>query len=94
MTFFQSCIIMNLPHCPVHRIVIYHVLIIYIKYKVKSLEMYQQEEQNTVPLATLLDVVNTQRCFGNRCFGQGRFEDAKDRYKQVSKMKDGFPLAC
>uniref|UniRef100_A0A8K9XU13 peptidylprolyl isomerase n=1 Tax=Oncorhynchus mykiss TaxID=8022 RepID=A0A8K9XU13_ONCMY len=41
------------------------------------------EEQNTVPLSTLFNVVDTERSFGNRCFNQSRFEDAKDRYKQV-----------
>ncbi|XP_063047978.1 inactive peptidyl-prolyl cis-trans isomerase FKBP6 [Engraulis encrasicolus] len=39
-------------------------------------------EQNDVALATTLDVVNTLRLFGNRCFRQSRFEDGKDRYKQ------------
>lgn len=43
-----------------------------------------QEEQNTVPLSTLLDVVNTLRSFGNRCFNQSRYDHAKDRYKQVN----------
>uniref|UniRef100_A0A8C7PWH4 peptidylprolyl isomerase n=1 Tax=Oncorhynchus mykiss TaxID=8022 RepID=A0A8C7PWH4_ONCMY len=42
-----------------------------------------QEEQNTVPLSTLFNVVDTERSFGNRCFNQSRFEDAKDRYKQA-----------
>ncbi|XP_010891852.1 inactive peptidyl-prolyl cis-trans isomerase FKBP6 isoform X2 [Esox lucius] len=41
------------------------------------------EEQNTVPLYKLLNVVDTERSFGNRCFNQSRFEDAKDRYKQA-----------
>ncbi|KAG5844493.1 hypothetical protein ANANG_G00163090 [Anguilla anguilla] len=40
-------------------------------------------EQNTVPLSTVLNVVKTQRCFGNRCFSQSRYADAKDRYKQA-----------
>ncbi|XP_036379192.1 inactive peptidyl-prolyl cis-trans isomerase FKBP6 [Megalops cyprinoides] len=44
------------------------------------------EEQNTVPLSTLLNVVNTMRCFGNRCFNQSRYEDAKDRYKQAATI--------
>lgn len=43
-----------------------------------------QEEQNTVPLSTLLEVVNTVRSFGNRCFNQSRYDNAKDRYKQVN----------
>ncbi|KAJ8342829.1 hypothetical protein SKAU_G00327570 [Synaphobranchus kaupii] len=45
-----------------------------------------EEEQNTVPLSTMLNVVKTQRCFGNRCFNQSRYEDAKDRYKQASTL--------
>ncbi|XP_041661685.1 inactive peptidyl-prolyl cis-trans isomerase FKBP6 isoform X2 [Cheilinus undulatus] len=40
------------------------------------------EEQNTAPLSTLLEVVNTVRSFGNRFFKQSRYENAKDRYKQ------------
>ncbi|KAG9351902.1 hypothetical protein JZ751_023153 [Albula glossodonta] len=44
------------------------------------------EEQNTVPLCTVLNVVKTQRCFGNRCFNQSRYEDAKDRYKQALSL--------
>lgn len=46
--------------------------------------LYLQEEQNTVPLSTLLEVVNTVRSFGNRCFNQSRYDNAKDRYKQVN----------
>uniref|UniRef100_A0AAY4EDU4 peptidylprolyl isomerase n=1 Tax=Denticeps clupeoides TaxID=299321 RepID=A0AAY4EDU4_9TELE len=41
------------------------------------------EEQNAVPLAAVLSVVNAERTFGNHCFRQGRYEDAKDRYKQA-----------
>ncbi|XP_020341239.1 inactive peptidyl-prolyl cis-trans isomerase FKBP6 isoform X1 [Oncorhynchus kisutch] len=41
------------------------------------------EEQNTAPLSMLLNVVDTERSFGNRCFNHSRFEDAKDRYKQA-----------
>ncbi|XP_078130929.1 inactive peptidyl-prolyl cis-trans isomerase FKBP6 [Sander vitreus] len=44
------------------------------------------EEQNTVPLSTLLEVVNTLRSFGNRCFNQSRYDNAKDRYKQATKL--------
>ncbi|XP_074541121.1 inactive peptidyl-prolyl cis-trans isomerase FKBP6 isoform X3 [Halichoeres trimaculatus] len=40
------------------------------------------EEQNMVPLSTLLEVVNTVRSFGNRFFKQSRYDNAKDRYKQ------------
>ncbi|XP_037305170.2 inactive peptidyl-prolyl cis-trans isomerase FKBP6 [Pungitius pungitius] len=44
------------------------------------------EEQNTVALATLLEVVCTLRSFGNRCFNQSRYDDAKDRYKQATML--------
>uniref|UniRef100_A0A4W4E3K8 peptidylprolyl isomerase n=2 Tax=Electrophorus electricus TaxID=8005 RepID=A0A4W4E3K8_ELEEL len=44
------------------------------------------EEQNCVPLPTLLSVVDTERSFGNRCFNQRRYEDAKDRYKQAMTL--------
>ncbi|KAJ8266567.1 hypothetical protein GJAV_G00131970 [Gymnothorax javanicus] len=51
------------------------------------------EEQNTVPLSTVLNVVKTQRCFGNRCFNQSRYEDAKDRYKQaLAVLKNRKPV--
>ncbi|KAL6463385.1 hypothetical protein MHYP_G00277760 [Metynnis hypsauchen] len=43
-------------------------------------------EQNSVPLSTLLNVVDTERTFGNRCFNQARYEDAKDRYKQAMTL--------
>uniref|UniRef100_A0A3Q3SBT5 peptidylprolyl isomerase n=1 Tax=Mastacembelus armatus TaxID=205130 RepID=A0A3Q3SBT5_9TELE len=58
------------------------------------------EEQHTAPLSTLLEVVNTLRSFGNRCFNQSRHDNAKDRYKQVnllvcqSKKKHLFLYSC
>ncbi|XP_060768461.1 inactive peptidyl-prolyl cis-trans isomerase FKBP6 [Neoarius graeffei] len=44
------------------------------------------EEQNLAPLSTLLNVVDTERSFGNRCFNQSRYEDAKHRYKQAMTL--------
>uniref|UniRef100_A0A3Q1EVT9 peptidylprolyl isomerase n=1 Tax=Acanthochromis polyacanthus TaxID=80966 RepID=A0A3Q1EVT9_9TELE len=44
------------------------------------------EEQNFAPLSALLEVVNTLRSFGNRCFKQSRFYNAKDRYKQAMTL--------
>ncbi|XP_062844884.1 inactive peptidyl-prolyl cis-trans isomerase FKBP6 [Trichomycterus rosablanca] len=44
------------------------------------------EEQNLAPLSTLLNVVETERSFGNRCFNQSRYEDARDRYKQAMTL--------
>ncbi|KAI4875734.1 hypothetical protein NFI96_024253, partial [Prochilodus magdalenae] len=43
-------------------------------------------EQNSVQLSALLRVIDTERAFGNRCFNQGRYEDAKDRYKQAMTL--------
>ncbi|XP_033180978.1 inactive peptidyl-prolyl cis-trans isomerase FKBP6 [Mastacembelus armatus] len=48
--------------------------------------LLSQEEQHTAPLSTLLEVVNTLRSFGNRCFNQSRHDNAKDRYKQAVKL--------
>uniref|UniRef100_A0A3B5AF47 peptidylprolyl isomerase n=1 Tax=Stegastes partitus TaxID=144197 RepID=A0A3B5AF47_9TELE len=45
-----------------------------------------QEEQNFAPLSTLLEVVNTLRSFGNRCFRQSRYHHAKDRYRQATTL--------
>uniref|UniRef100_A0A3P8RJR4 peptidylprolyl isomerase n=1 Tax=Amphiprion percula TaxID=161767 RepID=A0A3P8RJR4_AMPPE len=44
------------------------------------------EEQNVAPLSTLLEVVDTLRSFGNRCFKQSRYYNAKDRYKQAMML--------
>ncbi|XP_030648842.1 inactive peptidyl-prolyl cis-trans isomerase FKBP6 [Chanos chanos] len=40
-------------------------------------------EQNAASLSMLVNVVDTERNFGNRCFNKGHYEDAKDRYKQA-----------
>lgn len=49
-----------------------------------------QGEQNTFPLSRLIEVVNTLRSFGNRCFRQHHYDNAKDRYKEVEL----FPMRC
>ncbi|KAL2083321.1 hypothetical protein ACEWY4_021094 [Coilia grayii] len=59
-----------------------HMIDFFDSAKVDEFLELSPEEQSTVPLSTALDVVNTLRLFGNRCFRQSRFEDAKDRYKQ------------
>lgn len=51
------------------------------------------------PLSTLLEVVNTLRSFGNRCFRRGNFDSAKDRYKQVGisfspSLLTDFVITC
>ncbi|XP_012685286.2 inactive peptidyl-prolyl cis-trans isomerase FKBP6 [Clupea harengus] len=59
-----------------------HVIDFLDSAKVDEFFALAPEEQATVPLATVLEVVSNQRFFGNRCFRQSRYEDAKDRYKQ------------
>ncbi|XP_061602976.1 inactive peptidyl-prolyl cis-trans isomerase FKBP6 [Cololabis saira] len=44
------------------------------------------EEQSTVPLPGFLEVITTMRRFGNRCFDQKRFDNAKDHYKQAVRL--------
>ncbi|KPP68264.1 hypothetical protein Z043_113075 [Scleropages formosus] len=51
------------------------------------------EQQNSAPLSAVLSVVNTERCFGNHCFNQKRYEDAKDRYKKaVTLLRNREPV--
>uniref|UniRef100_W5LY61 peptidylprolyl isomerase n=2 Tax=Lepisosteus oculatus TaxID=7918 RepID=W5LY61_LEPOC len=51
------------------------------------------EQQRTVPLSTALGVVDTERTFGNRCFGQGRYEEAKEHYKKgIAVLGDRQPM--
>ncbi|XP_014851599.1 inactive peptidyl-prolyl cis-trans isomerase FKBP6 isoform X3 [Poecilia latipinna] len=45
-----------------------------------------EEEQSSVPLSTLVKVINTLRSFGNRFFNQSRYDHAKDRYKQAMTL--------
>ncbi|XP_041815141.1 inactive peptidyl-prolyl cis-trans isomerase FKBP6 [Chelmon rostratus] len=73
------------PFIPAAAVVLYEVQILDFldSGQVDDFIALSPEEQNTVPLSTLLEVVNTVRCFGNRCFKQSRYENAKDRYKQA-----------
>lgn len=50
---------------------------------IRCFSIFLQDEQNTAPLSNLLAVVSTVRSFGNRCFNQSRYHDAKDHYKKV-----------
>nr|XP_020459258.1 inactive peptidyl-prolyl cis-trans isomerase FKBP6 isoform X2 [Monopterus albus] len=72
------------PLIPAAAVVLYEVEILDFldSGQVDDFTMLIPEEQNAVPLSTLLEVVNTLRSFGNRCFNQRRYDDAKDRYKQ------------
>ncbi|XP_041831016.1 inactive peptidyl-prolyl cis-trans isomerase FKBP6 isoform X2 [Melanotaenia boesemani] len=73
------------PFIPASATVLYEVQIIdYLDSgQVDDFIAMCPEEQNTVTLSTLLEVVNTLRSFGNRCFNQSRYYNAKDRYKQA-----------
>ncbi|XP_037541754.1 inactive peptidyl-prolyl cis-trans isomerase FKBP6 [Nematolebias whitei] len=73
------------PYIPAAATVLYEVQILdyFDSAQVDDFFTMSPEEQNTIPLSTLLEVVNTLRNFGNRCFNQSRYENAKDRYKQA-----------
>ncbi|KAK7907290.1 hypothetical protein WMY93_015902 [Mugilogobius chulae] len=76
------------PFIPPHAVVLYevHVLDFLDSGQVDEFLTLCTEEQNASPLSTFIDVVNTLRGFGNRCFNQSRFYNAKDRYKQALQL--------
>ncbi|XP_029281048.1 inactive peptidyl-prolyl cis-trans isomerase FKBP6 isoform X2 [Cottoperca gobio] len=76
------------PLIPAAAVVLYEIQIIdYLNSgQVDDFIAISPEEQNTVPLSTFLEVVNTLRSFGNRCFNQKRYFNAKDRYKQAMTL--------
>ncbi|XP_049445250.1 inactive peptidyl-prolyl cis-trans isomerase FKBP6 [Epinephelus fuscoguttatus] len=76
------------PLIPAAAIVLYEIQILDFldSGQVDDFIALSPEEQNTVPLSTLLEVVNTVRSFGNRCFNQSRYDNAKDRYKQATVL--------
>ncbi|XP_063351306.1 inactive peptidyl-prolyl cis-trans isomerase FKBP6 [Pelmatolapia mariae] len=76
------------PFIPAAAVVLYEVQILdYLDSgQVDDFIAMSLEEQNTVPLSTLLEVVNTLRSFGNRFFNQNRYYNAKDRYKQAMML--------
>ncbi|XP_056284927.1 inactive peptidyl-prolyl cis-trans isomerase FKBP6 isoform X1 [Pseudoliparis swirei] len=47
---------------------------------------HDAEAQNTLPLSTVLEVVDTLRSFGNRAFKQSRYDNAKDQYRRASML--------
>ncbi|KAK3508697.1 hypothetical protein QTP70_004212 [Hemibagrus guttatus] len=73
------------PLIPPGATVLYEVQVIDYLDSAKVDEFFAllPEEQNLAPLSMLLNVVDTERSFGNRCFNQSRYEDAKHRYKQA-----------
>lgn len=76
------------PFIPAAAVVLYEVQILdYLDSgQVDDFIAMSLEQQNTVPLSTLLEVVNTLRSFGNRFFNQNRYYNAKDRYKQAMTL--------
>ncbi|KAL3052711.1 hypothetical protein OYC64_005273 [Pagothenia borchgrevinki] len=76
------------PLIPAAAVVLYevHILDFLDSGQVDDFIAMSLEEQNTVPLSMLLEVVNTVRSFGNRCFNQSRHFNAKDRYKQGTTL--------
>ncbi|TNM95070.1 hypothetical protein fugu_017829 [Takifugu bimaculatus] len=73
------------PLIPAFSVVLYevHILDFLDSGQVDDFTAMSQDEQNTAPLSNLLEVVNTVRSFGNRCFNQSRYHDAKDHYKEA-----------
>ncbi|XP_075904476.1 inactive peptidyl-prolyl cis-trans isomerase FKBP6 isoform X2 [Nelusetta ayraudi] len=73
------------PRIPAASVVLYEVEVLDFldSGQVDDFIELDLEAQNAAPLSTLLEVVNTLRSFGNRFFRQGRFDSAKDRYKQA-----------
>ncbi|XP_036941726.1 inactive peptidyl-prolyl cis-trans isomerase FKBP6 isoform X2 [Acanthopagrus latus] len=73
------------PFIPAAAVVLYevHILDFLDSGQVDEFIALSPEEQNTVSLSKLLEVVNTVRSFGNRCFNQSHYDNAKRRYKQA-----------
>ncbi|XP_023134576.2 inactive peptidyl-prolyl cis-trans isomerase FKBP6 [Amphiprion ocellaris] len=76
------------PLIPAAAVVLYevHILDYLDSGQVDEFIAMSPEEQNVAPLSTLLEVVDTLRSFGNRCFKQSRYYNAKDRYKQAMTL--------
>lgn len=76
------------PFIPPQSVVLYevHVLDFLDSGQVDDFLALDPEEQNSTTLSTFLDVIKTLRSFGNRCFKQSRYDNAKDRYKQALKL--------
>ncbi|TNN47521.1 Inactive peptidyl-prolyl cis-trans isomerase FKBP6 [Liparis tanakae] len=76
------------PFIPAAAVILYEVQILDFldSGQVDDFIAMSPEEQNTLPLSTVLEVVDTLRSFGNRAFRQSRYDNAKDRYKQASMV--------
>lgn len=84
------------PLIPPHAEVLYevHVLDYFDSGQVDEFLTMCPEEQDISPLSTFLEVVNTLRGFGNRCFNQSRYYNAKDRYKQALGLLENRDGNC
>ncbi|PWA27518.1 hypothetical protein CCH79_00000105, partial [Gambusia affinis] len=73
------------PFIPAAAAILYevHILDYLDSGQVDEFIAMSSEEQSSVPLSTLVEVINTLRSFGNRFFNQSRYDHAKDRYKQA-----------
>ncbi|XP_007561093.1 inactive peptidyl-prolyl cis-trans isomerase FKBP6 isoform X2 [Poecilia latipinna] len=76
------------PFIPAAAAILYevHVLDYLDSGQVDEFISMSSEEQSSVPLSTLVKVINTLRSFGNRFFNQSRYDHAKDRYKQAMTL--------
>uniref|UniRef100_A0A3B4F5Z3 peptidylprolyl isomerase n=1 Tax=Pundamilia nyererei TaxID=303518 RepID=A0A3B4F5Z3_9CICH len=74
------------PFIPAAAVVLYEVQILDYLDSGQVDDFITMSQQNTVPMSTLLEVVNTLRSFGNRFFNQNRYYNAKDRYKQAMTL--------
>ncbi|XP_052413238.1 inactive peptidyl-prolyl cis-trans isomerase FKBP6 [Carassius gibelio] len=83
------------PHIPPLATVLYEVQVLDFldSAQVDEFMDLSMEEQNSVPLSTFLNVLDTQRSFGNLCFNKKRYEDARERYKQaVTLLQNREPV--
>ncbi|XP_029352667.1 inactive peptidyl-prolyl cis-trans isomerase FKBP6 isoform X2 [Echeneis naucrates] len=76
------------PLIPAAAVILYEVQILdfFNSGQVDDFVSLSPVEQSTAPLSSLLEVVNTLRSFGNCCFNQNHYDDAKDRYKQAIRL--------
>ncbi|XP_026110589.1 inactive peptidyl-prolyl cis-trans isomerase FKBP6-like isoform X2 [Carassius auratus] len=76
------------PHIPPLATVLYEVQVLDFldSAQVDEFMDLSRDEQNSVSLSTFLNVLDTQRSFGNLCFNKKRYEDARERYKQAMTL--------
>uniref|UniRef100_A0A8C2DGD1 peptidylprolyl isomerase n=1 Tax=Cyprinus carpio TaxID=7962 RepID=A0A8C2DGD1_CYPCA len=76
------------PHIPPLATVLYEVQVLDFldSAQVDEFLDLSMDEQNSVSLSTFLNVLDTQRSFGNLCFNKKHYEDARERYKQAMTL--------